>query len=87
MERFIAYLNTPHYYTEESLSYHDKCAGVIRFYDEGYAQENDPYTILCDEKMVELSKDIAPVQFRYTHKRIRIEILKTLVWDGEKWIC
>ena len=85
MARLIAYLNTPHYYTEEALSHHKEWLPALAFFDEGYPSENEPYSLLSTEKILELSKGIEPVLYKKTHKKSRAEIIKKLRWEDGKW--
>ena len=86
MERLIAYMNTPHYYDEESLSHHNEWLPIFDFYDKDYRAENEPYQMLSSQKILELSQGVEPVVYRETHKRSKAEVLQALRWDGKEWV-
>lgn len=87
MDRLVSYLNTPHYYDEDALAHHDEWKAVLEFYDENYQAENEPYTLLSTDKILELTQGVEPVLYRETHKRNKAEVLKKLCWVGEEWRC
>ena len=87
MERLVSYLNTPHYYDEDALAHHDEWKAVLEFYDENYQEENDPYTLLSTDKILELTQGVEPVLYRETHKKNKAEVLKKLCWTGQEWEC
>lgn len=88
MDRLISYLNTPHYYAEDALAYHDEWKEILDFHDENYQEENEPYTLLSTEKILELTQGVEPVLYRETHKRKNTtEVLKKLCWIEQEWRC
>ena len=87
MDHLVSYLNTPHCYTEDTLAYHDEWKAVLDFYDENYHGENEPYTLLSTDKILELTQGVEPVLYRETHKKNKTEVLKKLCWTGQKWEC
>ena len=87
MDHLVSYLNTPHYYDEDALAHHDEWKAVLEFYDENYQAENEPYTLLSTDKILELTQGVEPVLYRETHKRNKAEVLKKLCWVGQEWRC
>ena len=87
MERLITYMNTPHYYDEETFSHHKEWLPIFDFYDKNYRAENEPYQMLNAQRILELSQGVEPVLYRETHKKNKAEVLKKLCWTGQEWEC
>lgn len=83
MGRLIAYLNTPHYCSEEDMSHHEEWHEICAFYDQGYLDENEPFQLFNLEKAVELSKGIEPVWYNI-RPGINV-ILSAMKWKDGAW--
>ena len=84
MNQLIAYLNTPHYCTEEDFLHNDEWSKIFQFYDEGYSDDNEPFQLFDLKKALKFSEGIEPIVFKYK-KNNKKKILYPMKWQNGAW--
>ena len=87
LHRLVTYLNTPHYWLEEDMKYHNLWRDVLEYYNHGYLEKDKPLGLFSVERAVNLSKGVEPVLFHRNHyNNSWKKILTAYSWKNGEWI-
>ena len=86
LHNLVSYLNTPHYYLAEDMKYHNLWKDVLKFYNHGNLEKDDPFGLFSIDKALKLSKGVEPVLFyRYFYNECKKKILTSYRWKNGNW--